>query len=175
MRVIAGEFRSRRILSLPGIETRPTPDRIRETLFNIINAEVQDAIFVDAYAGTGAVGIEAISRGARHVIFIEKSKAAVAVIRENLSSLKASYRARVMQAAAAIQLASIEADIVFIDPPYDKEREYQASFDALETKQPKLLIVQHSIRFSPPETCGQLKLSRYLKQGDNALTFYRPD
>ena len=70
MRVIAGEFRSRKILSMPGTEIRPTPDRLRETLFNILNPEIEGSIFVDAYAGTGAVGIEALSRGARHVIFI---------------------------------------------------------------------------------------------------------
>ena len=87
MRVIAGEFRSRRIKSLPGPEIRPTPDRMRETLFNILAADIHGKLFLDAYAGTGSVGIEALSRGASRAIFLEKNKAALGLIRENLESL----------------------------------------------------------------------------------------
>src|SRR5579862_1699396 len=125
VRVIGGEFRSRRLQSMPGMEVRPTPDRIREALFNILAPEIEGTVFVDAYAGTGAVGIEALSRGARHVVFIEKDRAAVQLIRDNLASLGAEARARVMQGNAALLLGGIEADIVFIDPPYPKEREYR--------------------------------------------------
>src|ERR1035441_2194672 len=82
MRVIGGEFRSRRIKSLAGMEMRPTPDKLRETLFNILGAEVAGSTFLDAYAGTGSVGIEALSRGAARVVFLEKHKGAVALIRE---------------------------------------------------------------------------------------------
>src|SRR5579864_2997614 len=87
MRVIAGEFRSRRLKSIPGLATRPTPDRLRETLFDILGSRVQGTVFLDAYAGTGAVGIEALSRGAVRAIFIERSKAAEKVLHENLASL----------------------------------------------------------------------------------------
>src|SRR5450432_378767 len=118
MRVIAGEFRSRRINSLPGLDTRPTPDRMRETLFNILAPMIEDAVFVDAYAGTGSVGIEAISRGARRAVFIEKDRGAVEVIKANLASLQIKGRGRIIRGAAALHLASIEADIVFLDPPY---------------------------------------------------------
>ena len=93
MRVIAGEFRSRRLKSLPGNGIRPTPDRIRESLFNVLAPEIERATFVDAYAGTGSVGIEALSRGAKRVIFLENSKPALAAIRQNLDSLKALSRA----------------------------------------------------------------------------------
>src|ERR1700744_1286107 len=96
MRVIAGEFRSRRLKSIPGASTRPTPDRLRETLFDILGPRVEGAIFVDAYAGTGAVGIEALSRGAAHAYFLERSRAALDAIRKNLAALKVESRATVV-------------------------------------------------------------------------------
>src|SRR3974390_3893877 len=111
MRVIGGEYRSRRLQSMPGMDVRPTPDKVRESLFNIINPEIEDSVFVDAYAGTGAVGIEALSRGARHAVFIERDKGAVNLIRANLASLKAEARARVVQGGATLHLGGIEADI----------------------------------------------------------------
>jgi len=173
MRVIGGEFRSRRLQSLPGMDVRPTPDRMREALFNIIAPEIDGTVFVDAYAGTGAVGIEALSRVARHVIFIERDRAAAQLIRDNLASLGAEARARVMHGNAALLLGGIAADIVFIDPPYPKEREYRASLEALEGKAPRLAIVQHATRFALEESYGRLHRTRIAKYGDNALSFFR--
>ena len=172
MRVIAGEFRSRRLKSIPGLETRPTPDRLRETLFNIVAPQIGGAVFLDAYAGTGAVGIEALSRGARHVIFLERSRPAVEVIRENLASLKAEARATVVTGMVLLKLPRHRADIVFLDPPYDLEREYAAALDLLSETPPQLTIVQHSVRFALADTYGKLRRSRLVKQGDNALSFY---
>src|SRR6266576_6164817 len=116
MRVIGGEFRSRRLKSIPGLATRPTTDRLRETLFDILGAQVQGVVFLDAYAGTGAVGIEALSRGAARAVFIERSKNAAKILHENLASLGVEGRALVVVAAT---LSAIEqkADIVFLDPP----------------------------------------------------------
>jgi 16S rRNA (guanine966-N2)-methyltransferase len=173
MRVIGGEFRSRRLQSMPGMDVRPTPDKIRESLFNIIAPEIEGAVFVDAYAGTGAVGIEALSRGARHAIFIEKDRAAAQLIRDNLASLGAESRARVMHGNAALLLGGIEADIVFIDPPYPKEREYRAALESLEARPPRLVIVQHSTRFELADDYGPLNRTRIAKYGDNALSFFR--
>src|SRR5262245_11534318 len=93
MRIIAGDLRSRRLKSVPGLDTRPTPDRLRESLFNILAPRIEGAIFLDAYAGTGAVGMEALSRGAARAIFIERSRKAVDVLRENLASLGVAQRA----------------------------------------------------------------------------------
>jgi 16S rRNA (guanine966-N2)-methyltransferase len=169
MRVIGGEFRSRRLQSMPGTDVRPTSDKMRETLFNILSPEIEGAVFVDAYAGTGAVGIEALSRGARHAVFIEKNREAANLIKTNLGTLKVEARARVIQGSAALYLGKIDADIVFIDPPYPLEREYRAAFDVLEAKPPGLLIVQHSSRFKVPAE----KRTRVVKQGENALSFYR--
>src|SRR5574337_687564 len=101
MRVIAGEFRSRKLKSLAGLTTRPTPDRLRESLFNIRAPRVAGATFIGAYAGTGAVGIEALSRGADRAIFIEKNRAAVEVIRDNLRSLGVENRAEVFTGKAS--------------------------------------------------------------------------
>src|SRR5579872_2288175 len=113
MRVIGGEFRSRRLKSLPGLNTRPTPDRLRETLFNVLAPGIPGCVFLDVYAGTGAVGIEALSRGARRAIFVEKSRTAADVIRENLTALKIEARAEVFTSKAATVLERIRADITF--------------------------------------------------------------
>jgi 16S rRNA (guanine966-N2)-methyltransferase len=166
MRVIGGEFRSRVLKSLPGMDVRPTPDRMRETLFNILAARIDGAIFADVYAGTGAVGIEALSRGASRAIFIEQNRAACDVIRANLRSLGLENRARVIQARASATLASIDAGIVFIDPPYHLENEYTRCLEILARKRPELAIVQHPVRLPLPGA------SRIVKQGDNALSFY---
>src|SRR5882724_5295700 len=116
MRVIGGEFRSRAIKSLPGLDVRPTPDRLREALFNILAPRIEGAVFIDAYAGTGAVGIEALSRGARKAIFIEQNRAAVGIIRRNLKSLEIEVRAEVRQGPVSSVLGSLDGDIVFLDP-----------------------------------------------------------
>lgn len=163
---------------MPGMDVRPTPDKMREALFNIIAPEIEGTVFVDAYAGTGAVGIEALSRGARHVVFIEKDRAAVQLIKDNLASLGAESRARVMQGNAALLLGGIEADIVFIDPPYPKEREYRAALEtlggeALESKPPRMAIVQHSTRFALADDYGSLHRVRIAKYGENVLSFFR--
>jgi 16S rRNA (guanine966-N2)-methyltransferase len=172
MRIIAGEFRSRRLKSLPGAATRPTPDRLRETLFDILQTRIEGATFLDGYAGTGAVGIEALSRGASHAWFLEKNRAALEIIRENLAELKLERRATVVTGPAALTIARHRADIVFLDPPYDLEREYATVLKELGEAPPELLIVQHSVRFSLPEEQGSLRRTRVVRQGDNALSFY---
>jgi 16S rRNA (guanine966-N2)-methyltransferase len=175
MRVIAGEFRSRRLKSIPGLATRPTPDRLRETLFNILAPRIPGALFLDAYAGTGAVGIEALSRGARHAIFLERSRAALEVIRENLASLDLQPRATVVAGPVLLTLSRYPADIVFADPPYELEREYSALLHVLAETRPALAIIQHSVRRSLPDPQDGLERTRLLKQGDNALSFYCPE
>ncbi len=172
MRVIAGEFRSRRLKSLPGLNTRPTPDRLRETLFNVLAPRLEGCIFLDVYAGTGAVGIEALSRGARRAIFIEKNRAAVEVIRENLASLGLESRAEVFTGKVATVLERLRADMAFLDPPYDLPKEYEISLAALGQSDTPLAIVQHSSHFAPQAKYGHLTRYREIKQGDNCLSFY---
>src|SRR5579871_1024323 len=140
MRVIGGEFRSRVLKTLPGLDVRPTPDRLRETIFNILAPRIEGAIFADIYAGTGAVGIEALSRGAARAIFVEQNRPAVTVIRENLRSLALESRAMVRAGRAAAVLPSLEADIFSLDPPYRLEPEYERSMTILGEKRPALVI-----------------------------------
>ncbi|MCC7497479.1 MAG: 16S rRNA (guanine(966)-N(2))-methyltransferase RsmD [Bryobacterales bacterium] len=174
MRVIGGEFRSRRLKSASGLATRPTPDRLREALFNVLAPRIVDAVFVDAYAGTGAVGIEALSRGARRAVFIERSRGALAVLGENLRTLGLEDRARVVSGKVTLWLDKFTAGIVFLDPPYELEREYMASLELLGAAAPPLVVVQHATRYRLPDEAGSLLAYRTIRQGDNALTFFAP-
>jgi len=172
MRVIGGEFRSRRLRSIPGAATRPTPDRLRETLFNILAPRLAGITFLDAYAGTGAVGIEALSRGAGHALFLERSRAALGALRGNLASLGLEARATVVAGPVLLTLPRCRADIVFLDPPYDLELEYASALELLGAAPPGLVVVQHSVRRLLPEVSGELRRARTVRQGDNALSFY---
>jgi 16S rRNA (guanine966-N2)-methyltransferase len=186
MRVIAGTYRSRILKSLKGLALRPTSDRLRETLFNVLGPAVAGARFVDVFAGTGAVGIEALSRGAAEVVFIEKHPPAVALIRKNLESLGVRSGATVLGADALGGLEKLAAkhaadnppfDFVFIDPPYAAAEEYarvlrilgSASFLATGS----VVIAEHHKKFDLPAHAGSLTHFRVLKQGDAALSFYR--
>ena len=176
MRVIGGEFRSRVLKSVPGPDVRPTPDRLRESLFSILAPRINGTVFADLYAGTGAVGIEALSRGAAKAIFVEQNRAAISVLRQNLKSLDLEARSQVLQGRAAALLGGIHADIVFLDPPYDRAGEYETSLAKLGARPPglvpSLLIAQHDVRLKLAETYGALHQMRVLRQGDNCLSFY---
>src|SRR5262245_14049045 len=140
MRIIGGEFRSRRLKSPPGMDTRPTPDRLRESLFNILAPRIDGTVFVDAYAGCGSVGIEALSRGASKAVFIERNRANITIIRENLESLGAIGRAQLIHGGVTTYLGNISADIYFLDPPYERIEEYEAALSALDSWHGALLI-----------------------------------
>ncbi len=172
MRVIGGELRSRRLKSPPGLKTRPTPDRLRESLFDVLAPQIEGKVFLDAYAGSGAVGIEALSRGAARAIFLERSRPAARVIQENLAALGLESRAIVVVGLAVSQLGRFPADIVFLDPPYEMEREYAAALAALGDAGAPLVLVQHPPRKALPEAQGRLRRARVLRQGDNAVSFY---
>src|SRR5580658_10010228 len=173
MRVIGGEFRSRVLKSLPGLDVRPTPDRMRESLFSILAPRIQGSVFVDLYAGTGAVGIEALSRGAERAFFVENNQDALDVIRFNLKSLGLEGRGRIWQGRAAHVISKIgSVDIAFLDPPYPLEGEYEKAMTALADDPPGITIAQHSSRFAVGESYGVLKRSRVLKQGENSLSFF---
>jgi 16S rRNA (guanine(966)-N(2))-methyltransferase RsmD len=170
MRVIAGELRSRRLKTVPGLDTRPTPDRLRESLFNILAPRIEGLIFLDAYAGTGAVGIEALSRGAARAIFIERSRKAVEVLRENLASLSLTARADLIQGRVLHHLPNYRADIVFLDPPYELEGEYAEALNLLSGA--PLVIAQHAARLRLAPAYGRFAHTRTVRHGDNALSFF---
>ncbi len=172
MRVIAGRFRSRKLKSVPGLAVRPTPDRLREALFNVLAPRIEGAVFIDAYAGSGAVGIEAMSRGASRVILIERNAQAIQVLRENLRALEIEREVTVVRGSAPVALPNYRADIVFIDPPYDQVEQYGAALLALSHSGRALCVAQHPSKLSLEENYGDLKKFRVLKQGDNSLSFY---
>ena len=121
MRVVAGELGGRRLVAPGGTSTRPTTDRVREAVFNSLGSHgvLDGAIVVDLFAGSGAIGIEALSRGAERCIFVERDRAALRALEENLDTLDLHDRSKVVAADAVTAAASIDADIVVADPPYD--------------------------------------------------------
>ena len=178
MRIIAGKFKSRHLKGTPPAGIRPTSDKLRETLFNILGARVEGATFLDGCAGVGAIGIEAISRGAASVCFIEQSRKACQMIRENLKALEIDDGFKVLEMDLIKGLNIVEAafDIAFIDPPYERDDLYEAAlerFGSTTRLAPQgLLIMEHSKRKDLPESSGRLQKIRSLVQGDAALAFY---
>ena len=172
MRVIGGEFRSRRLASVPGPDTRPTPDRLRETLFNVLAPRIEGAVFVDLYAGTGAVGIEALSRGASRAVFVERGRAALDALRENVKSLGLTSRADIRQGKTTALIDRLVRPtgqyIVFLDPPYEREEEYEAVMNKLAEDAPGLVIAQHAKRFAMQERYGVLRRIRVAGMASSA-------
>ena len=183
MRIVAGTLRSRQLKSLKGLALRPTSDRLRETLFNILGARVEGSRFLDLFAGSGAIGIEAISRGAVSAVFVENHSAAVRLIRANLASLRIESGARVVLAEVAAAIRTLEKlpdtafDFIFLDPPYAEEKQYEGTLRALEKSllagESTIVIAEHRKTFELPAALGRLERVRILRQGDAALSFYR--
>lgn len=182
MRVIAGKFRSRRLKGPAALKIRPTSDRLRETLFNVLGPTVKDSYFFDLYAGTGAIGIEAISRGAGEVIFVESHAKSARLIRENLAALGVNGGAEVLdvpmeRALEKLAARRLLADFIFIDPPYDEPDEYMETLEFLDGSHlvaPEgIVIAEHDRKLELPEFFTRLERTRLLEQGDAALSFYR--
>jgi len=181
MRVIAGTYRSRKLKGPGKLRLRPTSDRLRETLFNILGTSVQDSLFVDLYAGTGAIGIEALSRGARLVILVEAHPATARLADENLNALGIKKSAEVIQSDAVQGLEKMAArhllaDFIFLDPPYEDTTEHLKVLDYLDTAHLiapyGLVIVEHHHKMELPGRFDRLERTRLLEQGDATLSFY---
>jgi 16S rRNA (guanine(966)-N(2))-methyltransferase RsmD len=181
MRVIAGKYKSRKLLAPAGLETRPTSDRLRETLFNIVAASVPGSVWLDLFAGTGAIGIEAISRGARMAYFVESSKRAARVIRANLAGLEIEEEWEIIEKEAATALRMLDSqavacDFCYLDPPYRKMGDYEQVLGFLSQSRllraNSLVIAEHDKHFDPGEAFGSLLRTRQVKQGDAVLSFY---
>ena len=183
MRVIAGKYRGRTLKSPPSLQVRPTSDRLRETLFNVIAPRIAGARFLDLCAGSGAIGIEALSRGASHVTFVDQSRKMGALIRSNLDLCRVpetEYRIAQHDAAEFLRQASKQASeswgLIFFDPPYAAD--YLGVLEAIAAKianvliENGLLIVEHDKRKELPDSVGVLTRIRILKQGDSVLSFY---
>src|SRR3984885_14860852 len=182
MRVIAGTFRSKLLKSPGKLRLRPTSDRLREPIFKILGPAVEDSLFVALYAGTGAIGIEAISRGAKETIFVESHAVTARLIRANLDVLKIESGAEVIEAAALRGLERIAsrhllADFIFLHPPYEDEGGLSDVLDYLDISHViaplGMVIVEHRDKVDMPERLQRLERTRLVEQGDAALSFYR--
>jgi len=186
MRVIAGRFRSRLLRAPAGLSTRPTSDRLRETLFNVIAPRIEGSAFLDLYAGSGAVGIEAISRGAERVAFVERDAGAARILRGNLERLGITGGFRLHAGSVRVFLRpnagggpkQVRYDLAFMDPPYDAAEEYAATLGmlggsaAVHLAQGALVIAEHRRKQPLEERYGRLRRTRLLEQGDAALSFF---
>jgi 16S rRNA (guanine(966)-N(2))-methyltransferase RsmD len=180
MRVIGGNYRGRRLHTVGGLAVRPTSDRLRETLFNILSPRIAGSRFLDICAGSGAVGIEALSRGAASATFIERSPHACAVIANNLAALGITIEATTIKRDAAVALKRLEQesrqfDVAFFDPPYaseiyDQVMKQLGSSDLLSSA--AVVIVEHRAKIAPEPEYGKLHIVRELKQGESALAVY---
>jgi 16S rRNA (guanine966-N2)-methyltransferase len=185
MRVIAGKFRSRPLQSLRGMDIRPTSDRLRETLFNVLCAgnpgALEGTVWYDLFAGTGAVGIEALSRGAGQVYFVESSPKAATLIEKNLRSLGVRDGFHITKLAVSVALRKFEGrgggDFFFLDPPYQMKDAYAETLQMLSEspalKVTSMVIAEHDRKFDPGEEFGRLRRYRKLEQGDAVLSFYK--
>ncbi|MGA2652591.1 MAG: 16S rRNA (guanine(966)-N(2))-methyltransferase RsmD [Terracidiphilus sp.] len=184
MRIIAGTHRSRTLQAPAGLSTRPTSDRLRETLFNVLAPRIEGVAFLDLYAGSGAVGIEALSRGAARVEFVERAPMALAVLCGNLAKLGMRTGYRIHEGSVGTVLrrmkpgAGAAFDVVFLDPPYDAARDYEIILEMLGGSLGGLLapgavvIAEHRKKERLEDKYGVLERARLLEQGDAALSFY---
>ena len=178
MRVIAGAFKGRNLKSPPSLQVRPTSDRLRETLFNVIAGRVPDARFLDLCAGSGAVGIEALSRGAAHATFVDRSRRSCQLIESNLDLCRVPEEQRDIYCSEVSEFVrqwdAVRWDLVFFDPPYKTDYfrilELLGSGKILEPG--GLLVAEHHHKTELPESVGNLSRTRILKQGDSSLSFY---
>jgi len=186
MRVIAGKYRGRPLRSLRGADIRPTSDRLRETLFNVLTAGNPEAlagtVWLDLFAGTGAVGIEALSRGAKQAYFVESSPPAGKLIEHNLQSLGITEGYKILRDDLSgviwrLQREHFAADVVFLDPPYQLQQAYEVTLSALAESSlvwaMSLVIAEHEKKFDPGDEFGSLRRVRKLAQGSSVLSFYR--
>lgn len=182
MRIIAGAYRGRVLKTLRGLELRPTSERLRESLFDVLGDSVRGSVFLDCYAGSGAVGLEAFSRGAGEVFLLEENAAAGRLMEKNLALLGTPshvhlVRAPVRQGLRRLEKRGLQAHFCFLDPPYGTHGEWARTFRWLDAggliASGGFLILQHSRRELPDERLGRWKRVRLLIQGSNALSFYQ--
>lgn len=168
MRVVAGQLRGRRIEAPPGGSTRPTTDKVREAVFNALGSLdlIADARVADLYAGSGALGIEALSRGAHHCTFVERDRAALAALRGNLAELDLEDRATVIQGDASVRAVELDVDLVLADPPYDTPPMMWA--DLLAGLRAPFVVAEAAAEVAAPPGWEAVRAKRY---GRSWVTF----
>jgi 16S rRNA (guanine966-N2)-methyltransferase len=175
VRVIAGALKGRRLKTPAWDGLRPTSDKLRETLFNILAPRLAGARVLDGYAGTGAVGIEALSRGAAHVTFVERDRRAQALVAENLAHCGVRDGYAIIRASVARALDDPGGemfDIMFFDPPYDAQADSDLAAAGDRLAAGGVVVLEHARRRLSPERLGALARTRVVTSGDSALAFY---
>jgi 16S rRNA (guanine(966)-N(2))-methyltransferase RsmD len=181
MRVLAGEFKGRRLVTTRGGTTRPTGDRVRIACLDTLMPHLPRGPFLDLFAGSGAVGIEALSRGAPAAVFVELEAAALRALRDNIAGLGLEDRARVIREDAVRAVSTLHRKgerfaVVFLDPPYVSSRATEA-LDAVASRgvltSSAVVVIQHATKTPPPETPGVLTLWKTSRFGETSLTFFR--
>lgn len=176
MRVITGVARGRKLQTLEGLDVRPTTDRVKEGLFNIIQFDLPGTRFLDLFAGSGQIGIEALSRGADYAVFIDQSRQAQQVIKDNLLTTGLYQKSRVvaMEAKAYLQSTKDLFGIVFLDPPYEKGiLDEILPLAAAKMAERGIIICEHLRSEKVPETAGDFQLSKTYRYGKIQLSLYR--
>lgn len=176
MRITGGTGKGRRLKAPTGSRVRPTSDKVRQALFNILGEKVKRSAFLDLYAGTGAIGIEALSRGAERACFVDDSRGSLEIIRQNVEQSGFREQSVVVAARAEsfLKKGREQFDIVFLDPPYVMEQEYLLSMiDASAILKPDSIIVaEHFKKQESPQRAGRLSLFREAVYGDTVIAFY---
>ena len=175
MRIISGQFKGRKLKTLEGMNTRPTADRVKESLFNILGTKVYDAKVLDLFAGSGSLGLESLSRGATSCVFVDSSKEAINIVKENVKVCRQEENSRFINKdyIEAINLLNDKFDIIFVDPPYSKGIELLVLEKARDIlAKDGILIVETDQGDMPPdETNGLLKYDSR-KYGRTIISFY---
>lgn len=180
MRIVAGKYRGRKLNSFQGVNVRPTSDRVKEALFNILGNDIYNCTFLDLFSGTGNIGIEALSRGASNVVFVDSSAESINIINDNIKSLKIDSGHKIVNSdyLSAVNHFSIECiqfDIIYIDPPYCKDIEYNllgVISDMNILNKNGLIVIEHKHSDKMPNTVKSFDKIREKKYGNSKLSFY---
>jgi 16S rRNA (guanine(966)-N(2))-methyltransferase RsmD len=180
LRVITGIYKGRKLWSTEGMDIRPTSDMVKESLFNILGVEVQESDFLDLFGGTGGVGIEAISRGAKHVVFIDNSIKSINVLRKNLQALNIKDSIEVFNTDYRTAINKLYTngrlfDIVFVDPPYNTgiaQNVLEQISENIILKDNGIIVVEHDLKDPMPDKVGCLNKYRDKRYGSTMLSFY---
>jgi 16S rRNA (guanine966-N2)-methyltransferase len=177
MRVTGGIGKGRRLKVPAGLRVRPTSDKVKQALFNILGDKVKDAVFLDLYAGVGGVGIEALSRGAGRVVFVDDSRDSLRVVKKNVEQTGFGERAQVIphRAETFLRKTHERFDIVFLDPPYSLQPEIPLALvsDSEVLNPDAIVVAEHFKRQPSPKQAGRLTLYREAQYGDTVLAFYK--
>ncbi|MBU1181998.1 MAG: 16S rRNA (guanine(966)-N(2))-methyltransferase RsmD [Proteobacteria bacterium] len=179
MRIISGKFKGKRLFSLKGVKIRPTADRIRENIFNILAPRIPDSVVLDLFAGTGALGIEALSRGASFAIFMDSDKDALSVIEKNIAACKLQGRIKIIRADItknniALNNGVPSVNLVFMDPPYNKNLIKPALINLSASRllqKNALIIIEHALTETLPEDVLEYKISDQRRYGKTIVSF----